>query len=412
MGNKESRESTTITCPKCTLANKKDAFQCEVCGERLGQIPGECPTCTFAGNDPSALQCSVCATPLQQEDDGSDTKELDPKKIAATQALLSKHAKAIKGDEKSTPPVFASAAFRALPNISEDVKTSLTVSYKEASTLLDTYSEVKSMRDRTKTRPVKEFMLSTLTQGLPLFARKPQINKEVKMCMGYVMFKIFHHKNAQRRKDLMIELADAFTACQAVQQRVIYTMFAKLANVELDFQQQVFKALSQFKHRCLDKAVCAGIGTGADPHWRSACHVAVWDDLGVQVDGLEAATLDKDIRHLNGSARKKVIGLFVGYFNANEFILEFLQDVNQTSTKKRKKGEGDDLTLSRNFGLQKLYQWAAEQDKGTFDPHSIFYDDAHPHDYLAAQAKDQRSYVPYLSPKIARKILRLLGVTT
>jgi len=47
---------------------------------------------------------------------------------------------------------------------------------------------------------------------------------------------------------LTIELASGFTACQAVQQRVIYSLYARLANIELDFEAQVCLKGQRFKH--------------------------------------------------------------------------------------------------------------------------------------------------------------------
>mmetsp|Transcript_45392 Transcript_45392/g.73022 ORF Transcript_45392/g.73022 Transcript_45392/m.73022 type:complete len:277 (-) Transcript_45392:620-1450(-) len=236
-----------------------------------------------------------------------------------------------KGDKKKDVPVFAAAAFRPLPNMSVELKTNLTVSYKEASALLDAYKEIRGMKDRTQRHPVKTFILSTLTNGLPLFNKMPEINKEIKMCLGYVLHKTIKEKDKGRKRDLAIEMAAAFTACQAVQQRVIYSMFSRLANIELDFKAQIYKALSQYKHRALDKAVVVAIGTHADPHWRSAVHVALFEDLGVEVDGYDAAFMDKDRRRLSAQQRQKAKDAFVRSFSASEFILELVEDVNQVS---------------------------------------------------------------------------------
>jgi len=68
------------------------------------------------------------------------------------------------------------------------------VTYKEVSLLLDTYPEVKQMRDRTGRTPVKTFINYSYVNGLPLFKDYPEINREVIMCLGYVLYKIINEK--------------------------------------------------------------------------------------------------------------------------------------------------------------------------------------------------------------------------
>eukprot|EP00471_Norrisiella_sphaerica_P007353 CAMPEP_0184481926 /NCGR_PEP_ID=MMETSP0113_2-20130426/3516_1 /TAXON_ID=91329 /ORGANISM="Norrisiella sphaerica, Strain BC52" /LENGTH=225 /DNA_ID=CAMNT_0026861377 /DNA_START=98 /DNA_END=775 /DNA_ORIENTATION=- len=225
------------------------------------------------------------------------------------------------------------------------------------------------------------------------------------MCLGYVLYKIINEKDTRRKKQLTIELASGFTACQAVQQRVIYSLYARLANIELDFEAQMFKALSQFKHRALDTAVVFAIGKNADPHWRSAVHVAVLEELGVEVDGYDAAFMDKDRRVLTTKQRETAMKAFLRSFSAQEFILEFVQDINQD------KGSGR-AGLVRNFGLKKLCQWVSEHKKESFDPYSIYYDEKKSSEYATHQSKKFRSMVPFLSFNVARSILKMMGITT
>ncbi|GAB5372137.1 hypothetical protein AAMO2058_001639700 [Amorphochlora amoebiformis] len=406
MGNETSsrkRESGKEgSCNKCTFLNSPKANSCEMCGNVLKIAPGMCSSCTFV-NSEDADTCSMCGNEIKSPS-STNGRKIDPKMLESTQKLLKKHSKLLKGeDSKLEPVVFSIAAFQALPNISTDTKKKVNVSYKEASKFIDSIKEIGSMRDRTNTKPVKQFMLSTLISGLPLFSKHPKINKEVMMCMAYVFRKLIDEKDLTRKKNLAIELASAFSACQAVQQRVIYSLFAKLANIEFDFREQMFKALSQYKHRALDQSVLISIGVNADPHWRSACHVEVFQKLGVEVDGYQAALMDKDRRRLQPNQAKKVISSFLSFFSANDFIQEFIADTNQA-------GGSDKKGVARNFDLQKLYQWASKQDPGVFNKYSIYYDEDTPKDYVSPQPNKDRSILPYLSPKVARKILTLLGI--
>ena len=386
-------------CPRCTFVNASKDTQCAMCG-------GSLKSKKRAGS-PGKARKSVRAE--------KDSKASLSARIKATQAALSELSSCVKKHRytRGSPiPVFAERAFSACPPRDAKSEVSkLSISYGDASKLLSSYSEIRAMRDRTGSTPVIQFILSTLTSGLPLFRDKPETNREVVAAIGYVLAKTRAEKNAPRRKRLALELAEAFTACQAVQQRVIYGMFARLANVELSFPQQVFRALSRFKHRALDNTVVALLGArGADPHARSSAHVIVYEDTGVEVDGYAAAKMDKDRgRFPFTRERKKIVDLFLKYFSAHEFLQEMMADVNQPAGED---GKGKGASSTRIFDLDKLYRWAGEQDSSVFDKYAIFYDEENAADYSRPQPKAERSVAPYLSEKIARSILRVLGVTT
>eukprot|EP00466_Bigelowiella_natans_P006402 jgi/Bigna1/74205/fgenesh1_pg.28_\ len=334
-------EDGTGSCPQCTFQNGSEASKCEVCGHVFKASPGSCPACTFA-NDPSAESCSMCGTVLIKKNK-KPGRAASSEQISKSQKALKAAGTHLHGDKKKDVPVFAAAAFRPLPNMSVELKTNLTVSYKEASALLDAYKEIRGMKDRTQRHPVKTFILSTLTNGLPLFNKMPEINKEIKMCLGYVLHKTIKEKDKGRKRDLAIEMAAAFTACQ---------------------------------------------------------------DLGVEVDGYDAAFMDKDRRRLSAQQRQKAKDAFVRSFSASEFILELVEDVNQKQSSSSK----EEKSYARNFDLNKLYTWASEQDKARFDRYSIYYDESRGKEYLSPQEEQSRSIVPYLSPNVAREILTLLGV--
>mmetsp|Transcript_23535 Transcript_23535/g.41631 ORF Transcript_23535/g.41631 Transcript_23535/m.41631 type:complete len:170 (+) Transcript_23535:190-699(+) len=160
-----------------------------------------------------------------------------------------------------------------------------------------------------------------------------------------------------------------------------------------------------YNFRALDSAVLTAIGPTSDPHMRSACHVAVYEELGIEVDGYDAALLDKDRRRLSKSQKTKVVSAFAKFFSAKQFILEMIQDVNQTTQVKPS-------SAVRNIDLNKLYRWASEQDQSSFDAFSIFFDESKANEYITKQPKEQRRILPHLSPKIARKILRVLEIVT
>jgi len=90
----------------------------------------------------------------------------------------------------------------------------------------------------------------------------------------------------------------------------------------------------------------------------------IYDSCGCTWDSV----LSKDRRVLTTKQRETAMKAFLRSFSAQEFILEFVQDINQD------KGSGR-AGLVRNFGLKKLCQWVSEHKKESFDPYSIYYDE-------------------------------------
>jgi len=253
------------------------------------------------------------------------------------------------------------------------------------------------MKDRTKTYPVETFILATLTQGLPLFKSQPHINRDIMYCLQYIFYKIKLEKNKTTSKSWILELARAYQSCQAVQQQTITNLFTRLSNVELTFEHQILRMLAQFKTRIVDETVQTSSGK-ADPHTRSSILLSIEEATGVELDGHEAAVLDKDKPPLDEKSKEGFVSDFLGRFSAETFLIEFVDDINQK--------EG----ISRNFDRDKFYAWVMKLGpEVTFDKHSVFYDSDHPEEYSAPQAEADHGVIPYLSLTVGRNILRILG---
>eukprot|EP00457_Paulinella_chromatophora_P005369 gb/GEZN01005386.1/.p1 GENE.gb/GEZN01005386.1/~~gb/GEZN01005386.1/.p1 ORF type:complete len:440 (-),score=97.62 gb/GEZN01005386.1/:491-1771(-) len=356
------------------------------------------------------------------------------------------------------------------------------VTEQEARGILQQYPEIAGMLDRTGSVPVEMYILSTLSNGLPLFQDQPTINEEIKQCLNYIFHRVGTEEKASERKRLVMEVARAYQQCQTIQQQTISGLYASLVNVELGFEKQVSQMLSQFKLQKLDQVVFL-LNPGANdvsdshpnrqtPHLRSA-YLCALDKKGIGLDGIEAARADANAPLLSEPQIKKVFDEFMKLFSVQEFISDFMNDLNHatgfshhvdrdkffqwvmklpgaSSTQGAEKdGEAEKTThsetttegefeeeavqseatqsgehekeITQSEATQgeekeeeavetKQNESADKKESMTFDKHSIFYSEERAEEYDAPQREEDRGLVPYLSKKVAKGILQQLGL--
>eukprot|EP00808_Paulinella_micropora_P018758 g21843.t1 len=285
------------------------------------------------------------------------------------------------------------------------------VTEAEASELLASFPELNDMLDRTGSVPVAVYILSTLTNGLPLFSSQPTVNEDVKHCLNYIFHRVREEKSESERRRLVMEVARAYQQCQTIQQQAIVNLYASLVNVVLDFKAQLLQMLSQYKLRKLDELVFK-LNPGANevpdsypnrqpPHIRSA-YICALDAKGIQLEGLEASQLDVNRPNLSKAQITKVVSGFASLLDVDEFVADFVADINHSAG------------FAQHVDRDKFYSWVMKmQDKQgeqPFEKHSIFYSEERADEYPTPQKEEDRDIKPYLSNQVARDILTRVGI--
>ena len=312
-------------------------------------------------------------------------------------------------DHKST---FHSRTFKLFSSGLDEIKRFRKVSLEECRSLLSSEASIGALRDRRNTHPVSHFILLTLEHGLPMFQDKQTMNKQVKFCLEYI-FSVIKNETEARRKSLIKELALGYTACQTVQYMTITSLFSRLACVEFTFETQVWKAVNSYKDRILDETVLVvktnktlGDMLQAEeaPHVRNGFLLWLDEQCAMSLDGITGAKIDPQLLRVNNTEGRKVTESFMRLFSADQFVIEFAQDINAGSSISG---------FSRNFDRDKFYRWVMAIEDESFDKYSIFYDEDNEAAYAVVggpQPEEDRGMKPYLTPAVATTILQRLQV--
>merc|ERR1711975_55516 len=222
-----------------------------------------------------------------------------------------------------------------------------------------------TLMSRDGETPAAVYILGTYRAGLPLFNRHPEVQASVVTAMRFILWKVHQDTLSERvARDAMIRLSEAFTACQAVQGRVIDTLYGELSGRDRGFPDQMLGLVHEVKERALE-ATANSLNPDA---WRQG------DDVPA-----------KQLPHILSSYRVAV---------EEELLQEFIKDINQPGCDR-----------DRRINRTQLAQWVgAEGSARGLDPHRIYYDDARPEQYIGRPAAGEE-YEPFLEPEIARSIL-------
>jgi len=282
-----------------------------------------------------------------------------------------------------------------------------------------------TLMSRDGETPAAVYILGTYRAGLPLFNRHPEVQASVVTAMRFILWKVcppitstlvpitiltvysgfkVHQDTPSERvaRDAMIRLSEAFTACQAVQGRVIDTLYGELSGRDRGFPDQMLGLVHEVKERALEATANSlnpdAWRQGDDvpakqlPHILSSYRVAVGEELGLH--GVEAARCDYCAKQIQPAEACKVATLLFERFQEEELLQEFIKDINQPGCDR-----------DRRINRTQLAQWVgAEGSARGLDPHRIYYDDARPEQYIGRPAAGEE-YEPFLEPEIARSIL-------
>jgi len=102
----------------------------------------------------------------------------------------------------------------------------------------DNIPGISSMMDRTGSTPVCQYIVSTYNNGLPIFKSNPAVQQHTIHSLKYVIYKASTFPD-RPKKQVLRRLAEAFTACQMEQGRVIDSLYGSLSGREKSFRDQV-----------------------------------------------------------------------------------------------------------------------------------------------------------------------------
>jgi len=315
--------------------------------------------------------------------------------------------------------VFCGKALQTTPVFHSEIADFGRPTRREVEDILKGYAEVSRMMDRTQKTPVIDYILSTLSEGLPTIRKQnSRINDDTIFALNYIFHFLKSEKDAKKRKAIVMEIAQAYTACQAVQQQTIMTLFSRLTNVELSFENQVLQTLAQYKLRTLDKVVLLlnkGVDGAVDatpttqgPHIRNSYLLCITANSGIEIDGYDAAMSDVNRPKMTKQLEKQVVAKFCELWSAEEFVSDFVADINDVGASEH------------NYDVVKFAQWTgrfcdAHTDESKaigFAPHSIFYDPDLRSEYAEPQKEADIGTKPYLSKRVGRQVLHVLGILT
>jgi len=270
-------------------------------------------------------------------------------------------------------------------------------------------STMKGRRGRLK---VIDLILHTATKGLPSFKGDPTLTNHIKSsllciintCIVHIASKNPDKTTTSSHKMIIEQLVDAFQACQAVQARVIDTLFGIVSCRDKTLADQILVIVDAQKQKTLNtlvNQVFKKAWTASDktpqlqvPHLQNGMRQAFGARFGLA--GVRAANIDASAnKQVATKLKDMVTKLYEKEFSVDELASALVNDVNRA----------DDAS-SRIINRDDLAKWAGSPlatDK-EFVSHSIFYDEDHKDRYAGEPVKDQE-YQPFLSLDVAMDIL-------
>jgi len=266
--------------------------------------------------------------------------------------------------------------------------------------LKENVEDLENMLDRSGATPVSNYIISTYYSGLPLFKG----NNALQNHTIHAMRVIFHKAPAlppSVRKPMFQRLAEAYSACQMEQGRVIDSIYGAITGRDKTFKEQILMFVDVQKEDVLNQIVnrynpdawktSDDNPKGQIPHIQSSYTIAMGDKLGLR--GVKAAKMDKDSFNVDPRNVAVLTKCFKRLFSVQEVINAFIADVNQQE-------EGVDRIVDCNS----LTKWAGDpQVNNGFPGHGIFYDEDSPGDWdkELGVPKEENKYKPFLNHQVA-----------
>jgi len=272
--------------------------------------------------------------------------------------------------------------------------------------LIENVSGLRNMMDRTGTKPVTEYILSTYLTGLPLFETNTSVQQHTIKAIRYILHKatLLPEKT---RKPILKRLAEAYTACQMEQGRVIDSLYGSISGRDKTFKEQVLNLVDIQKEHVLNQIVNHfnpnAWKTGDDnphgqiPHIQSSYCTEIGTKLGLR--GIKAAKMDYNKFNLDSQSAERIEEAFKRLFSVTELLNTFVADVNQ-----------QDPNAERLINRDSLAQWAGDKTvNNAFEAHSIYYDAEKANQWGdLGKPKEENQYQPFLNPTVALNILEHL----
>jgi len=341
-------------------------------------MPWACSICTFENTSDAANACDMCTTVRPMETSWRRGSPLKNAMLSPATCL----------DSNPTE--------QHVPELSR----------KQINHLLKQHvATLPSLVARDGSTPVARFIHSSYHSGLPLFESNPAVQAQLILAIRFVLAKVHAGMSASLAREVMTRLAEAFTACQAVQCRVIDSLYGDLSGRDGNLKDQLLTVLDALKEQTLEQ-VAHFLNPNAWrqgdehpqaqlPHILSSYRVRWGHHFGLR--GVKASQCDNSAPTLSGDHALEVRNLFYERFDEKELINECLLDVNQP---------GD--TAERRISRESLAKWAGSQSvAGGFDPHSIYWDEERSDEFSGRPAVGEE-FEPFLSLTVAREMVGVL----
>jgi len=263
------------------------------------------------------------------------------------------------------------------------------------------------MLDRTGSVPVSTYIKSTYENGLPLFEANPTVQQHTIKAL-----RVIFHKGVKvtdkGKKQIFKRLAEAYSACQMEQGRVIDSLYGTLTGRDKSFKDQILNLVDIQKEQVLNQLVNLknpnAWRTSDDfpeqqvPHIQSSYCVAIGPKLGLR--GIKSAQLDNFCVPLEPHVTRELETMFKKLFSVSDLVNTIVSDINQ-----------QEAEAERLISREALAKWASEVGESNnqillpgFDSHGIFFDEERLKEYDGAP-KEENKYQIYLNRKVALEIL-------
>jgi hypothetical protein len=265
---------------------------------------------------------------------------------------------------------------------------------------------IDSLFDRSGATPVSHFIISTYTQGLPLFKGNTVVQNHTIHAMKMIFDKVPQLPESTR-KAMFKRLAEAYTACQMEQGRVIDSLYGTVTGRDKSFKAQIFALVDMQKEQVMNQLInfynpeawktSDDNPTGQIPHIQSSYCIALSGRLGLR--GLKAAQLDKDAFQVHPTNIEVLQECFKRMFHIQDLVNTIINDVNQ-----------QEADADRVLDIDSLAKWAGDANNNNgFPSHSIYYDENNADDWKDLGVPTaENEYKPFLNQKVTVNILEHL----
>jgi len=218
-----------------------------------------------------------------------------------------------------------------------------------------------------------------------------------------VIFDRIHVLPPATRKSMLKRLAEAYTACQMEQGRVIDSLFGSVTGRDKNIKAQILTLVDLQKETVLNQLInhynpdawktSDDNPSGQIPHIQSSYCIALSGKLGLR--GLKAAQLDKDSFQVHPTNIEILAEAFKRMFFIQDLINTIINDVNQQD-------EGADRLIE----IASLTRWAGDPNLNNgFNSYSILYDEDKADEYPKVP---ENPYMPFLNQKVTVDLLQHL----